>query len=147
MKGPDGSNNLTVTLIPFNNSNQIVDNVAFDIHYTDNTWDNNNNNDYHIPVTNITTNMINDKPVQPYQYAAYIYPNPVTDHLYCEYKSNLNIKLTIKITDIRGCVIKDIITDFKMNYIDLSNIEKGVYFVTLYEKYSKQTFRKKIVVI
>ena len=146
MSGPDASQELHITLGPFNNSEQLVNTVAFDIHYTDNTWDNNSNSDYHIPVS-LTTNSINNIPDKPFQYAAYVYPNPASNHLICQYKSNLNIDLNIRITDIRGSLIKDIITNSKTSNIDLSNIDKGIYIVTLSEKYSNQTFRKKIVIL
>ncbi len=46
--GPDSTNTLTLTLKPFNNSAQIVNKLAFVIHYENDTWDNNNGQDYQI---------------------------------------------------------------------------------------------------
>ncbi|HPD66661.1 MAG TPA: T9SS type A sorting domain-containing protein [Ignavibacteriales bacterium] len=42
---------LKIELGPFNNSAQIVNSIAFVIHYDDNTWDNNGGNDYKIIIS------------------------------------------------------------------------------------------------
>jgi hypothetical protein len=47
MSGPD-SGKLRIKIGPFNNPKQNVNSIAFVIHYIDNTWDNNNGQDYHI---------------------------------------------------------------------------------------------------
>jgi len=46
--GPDTANTLQLKLGPFNNVKQKVQSLAFVIHYNDNTWDNNNNQNYDI---------------------------------------------------------------------------------------------------
>ncbi|MCF8403891.1 MAG: hypothetical protein K9H58_08100 [Bacteroidales bacterium] len=51
MMGPDQNPQLTLVLGPFNNPNQQVSEINFVIHYFDETWDNNNGNDYHIFLT------------------------------------------------------------------------------------------------
>jgi hypothetical protein len=48
MNGPDSNGTLTLKIGPFNKPEQVVDRVAFVIHFNDNTWDNNNGQDYHI---------------------------------------------------------------------------------------------------
>ena len=50
MSGPDTGGTLRITLPPFNNAAQSVQRVAFDAHYSDNTWDNNSGQDYHITI-------------------------------------------------------------------------------------------------
>lgn len=52
MSGPDLQGNLTLTLGPFNNPAQVVDGIDFVIHYNDNTWNNNNGQDFYITITN-----------------------------------------------------------------------------------------------
>ena len=47
---PDTAGTVVVKIGPFNNAKQIVDRIAFVIHYDDNTWDNNSNNNYHITI-------------------------------------------------------------------------------------------------
>ncbi|NUM71719.1 MAG: T9SS type A sorting domain-containing protein [Ignavibacteriaceae bacterium] len=46
--GPDTSGTLTIRIGPLNNAAQTVNSVAFVIHYNDNTWNNNNGQDFHI---------------------------------------------------------------------------------------------------
>ncbi len=48
MIGPDSSGNLTIKIGPFNKPEQLVNRIAFVIHFDDNTWDNNNGKDYHV---------------------------------------------------------------------------------------------------
>lgn len=45
------SDTLKITIGPFNNPLQSIDRVAFVIHYNDNTWNNNNGQDFHITVS------------------------------------------------------------------------------------------------
>ncbi len=49
--GPDNDDNLTITIGPFNDSAQDVSSVAFVIHWDDDTWDNNDGNDYYITIS------------------------------------------------------------------------------------------------
>ena len=51
MNGPEGGV-LSLEIGPFNDPAQVVEGVNFVIHYDDDTWDNNNANDYFIPIIN-----------------------------------------------------------------------------------------------
>ena len=51
--GPDGQNVLNIEIGPFNDISQEPEGVNFVIHYDDNSWDNNNGNDYFIPITHV----------------------------------------------------------------------------------------------
>ncbi len=60
MSGPmDGV--LSLNLGPFNNPLQVVQGIDFVIHYDNNTWDNNNSQDYHITITNIEPSYLDLK--------------------------------------------------------------------------------------
>jgi uncharacterized protein (TIGR02145 family) len=48
--GPDENNTYTLQIGPFNEAAQFVDRVAFVIYFENNTWDNNNWEDYHINI-------------------------------------------------------------------------------------------------
>ncbi|MBN2173844.1 MAG: PKD domain-containing protein, partial [Bacteroidales bacterium] len=48
--GPNENNEYTIQIGPFNNAAQFVDRVAFVIYFENNTWDNNNWEDYHINI-------------------------------------------------------------------------------------------------
>jgi len=45
---PDTNNTIKIKMGPFNNEAQLINSLAFVIHYNDNTWDNNNGQDYKI---------------------------------------------------------------------------------------------------
>jgi hypothetical protein len=47
-QGPDVDGNLTLVLGPFNNAAQVPQAIDFVIHFSNDTWDNNNGTDYHI---------------------------------------------------------------------------------------------------
>jgi hypothetical protein len=51
--GPDPMNVLSIDIGPFNNLSQEPEGINFVIHYNNNTWDNNNGNDYFIPIIHI----------------------------------------------------------------------------------------------
>lgn len=46
--GPNEDNEYIITIGPFNNPVQTVNSIAFVIHFENDSWDNNNGNDYHI---------------------------------------------------------------------------------------------------
>lgn len=46
--GPNENNEYTLDIGPFNNPAQIVNTIAFVLHFNDNSWENNNGSDYHI---------------------------------------------------------------------------------------------------
>lgn len=55
MFGPNTVNELSIQIGPFNDPDQIVDYVDFVVHFDDNTWNNNNGSDFHIPIDNNPT--------------------------------------------------------------------------------------------
>ena len=55
MIGPDENHELQIVLGPFNNPVQEVAEINFVIHYFDETWDNNNGNNYQIDVSPSST--------------------------------------------------------------------------------------------
>ncbi len=50
LEGPDSTGTCRITLGPFDNPDQPVDVLDFVIHWSDDTWDNNNGNDYHVRI-------------------------------------------------------------------------------------------------
>lgn len=63
-----------------------------------------------------------------------VYPNPATDVLNIAISTSLDItkELTIKITDVLGKEL--IVTDYQKQ-INISQLEKGIYFLSLYHKH------------
>uniref|UniRef100_UPI004049FBCE T9SS type A sorting domain-containing protein n=1 Tax=Fluviicola sp. TaxID=1917219 RepID=UPI004049FBCE len=72
-----------------------------------------------------------------------LFPNPTNSKLYLKTTSNFNTSnVEILIKDINGkVVVKDY---FDLNNMDLSELENGVYFVTL--KNEEAVVEKKIIV-
>ncbi|MCF8365668.1 MAG: T9SS type A sorting domain-containing protein [Bacteroidales bacterium] len=63
--GPTGDDQLVLQIGPFNNPGQEVNNVSFVIHYNDDTWDNNNGQDYIINLGPGGTDIIQWSPSEP----------------------------------------------------------------------------------
>ncbi len=61
LQGPDAAGVCSITLGPFTDPSQPVSSIDFVIHWNDDTWDNNNGNDYHITVLT----RVSWRPVQP----------------------------------------------------------------------------------
>ncbi len=64
--GPNEEDQLIIQIGPFNNPGQEVYNVSFVIHYEDDTWDNNNGEDYVINLGPGGTDIVEWLPSQPY---------------------------------------------------------------------------------
>lgn len=64
-----------------------------------------------------------------------IYPNPLTsDKLFFEFNNLDKIDLTFEISDIKGMKILSKIVSTNSDFIDLSGIDKGIYFVKLLQE-------------
>ncbi len=78
-----------------------------------------------------TTNIIKNKITN-----IKLYPNPVKDNMFIDFKSNKNAKTQISITNIMGQNIfsKDISLNKGSNKIIIptTNLKKGIYFVNIY---------------
>tara|TARA_B110000003_G_scaffold198739_1_gene197397 strand:- start:2611 stop:2859 length:249 start_codon:yes stop_codon:yes gene_type:complete len=67
-----------------------------------------------------------------------IYPNPTTN--YIKIKDSQETIIKYKIYDTLGKLIK-LESEFKSELIDMSNLIKGTYFVTLYFENFSKTFK------
>ncbi len=127
MAGPDNNGHITLNIGPFNDAGQAVQSVDFVIHYADDTWNNNNNLDYHIAVT--PAGGIADHPLPLFM----MYPNPVQDVSYIRNFSNYR-NVEAQLTNLSGKVLTHLILDDKKNVLDMQGFEKGVYFLKFYDK-------------
>ena len=50
MSGPNPEGAITIQVGPFNNPSQVISSVDFVFHFNNNTWNNNNGADFHIPI-------------------------------------------------------------------------------------------------
>lgn len=78
-----------------------------------------------------------------------IYPNPVTDFLYCNFDLNGTQKLTFKIYTIQGNLIhqetKDQIYSNQTVKLDLHHLNTGMYFLEI-ESENEGSYRSKILI-
>lgn len=65
--GPNSNNQLILQIGPFNNPEQYVSKIGFVIHYNDDTWDNNNGQDYYINIGPGGTDIVQWLPATPNQ--------------------------------------------------------------------------------
>ena len=140
--GPSQDSLLTIQIGPFNAPLQPMATIAFVIHYDDNTWDNNNGADYHIPINNIIgiDPLVSEEKLM-------VYPNPAT--------SEISIKIAnqrsggeafdVEIMDVHGKVVlesKLLIS----RAIDVSELEAGVYFVRVSDGEDSKFVQRMVIV-
>lgn len=141
MSGPSGDN-LTITLGPFNNAAQEVDGIDFVIHFSNNTWNNNNGADFHIPINNSPTSVNRH-----FEQNISLWPVPATDFVVLGIKGELLHLHHIQVVSQSGnVVLKEEIS--KENFrLDISRLEPGVYLLLLADAHGKIAARKKLVKI
>lgn len=84
MTGPDANNDLTIQIGPFNQPDQVVESVAFVIHYNNGNWDNNGGQDYHIV---LNTDPVHVAELRPEGMKLLAYPNPAKDFVQIQLKA------------------------------------------------------------
>lgn len=130
MDGPI-NNILTIEIGPFNNPNQVVNVIDFVINYNNNTWDNNNGNDYHINISQSSLNVIKDDDFKSLTSAS-IFPNPATEKTFITLSANKNKIYNYSIKDISGRTISFSIIKNNIAEIDISYLNKGLYFISIW---------------
>jgi hypothetical protein len=70
-----------------------------------------------------------------------IYPNPATDDLNIDVNKLQILPENISITDIRGKLIYKILNVESHQKLDIANLEKGMYFITISGKNCKSVFK------
>ena len=67
-----------------------------------------------------------------------LYPNPTNGILYISSSAQINF---VQITNMLGQVVKTLETNYDIQEIDLSELARGMYLVTLSDEYSVDTKR------
>ncbi|MBP7496241.1 MAG: T9SS type A sorting domain-containing protein, partial [Bacteroidales bacterium] len=146
--GPDGDKKLKINLGPFNNPAQEVSSLAFVLHYDDNTWDNNDSKDFHIPVTK--TIISNNNSTFNFQYSKLsIYPNPAKEKVWViinltGYENLLGLNTQLNIYDLTGKLIKTQPINNPEYLLDIKDIKPGLYFIEINS--NNQILRNKLFV-
>lgn len=125
MVGPGSNNYLSIKIGPFNKPAQVVNKVDFVINFNNNTWDNNNGNDYHILVSPASAiSEINSNSIS-------ITPNPANNIIRINTNSKNNFITQLTITDILGKTIMSIDQKNQANNfeVDISSMHSGMYMI------------------
>jgi len=142
MNGPDTANTLTIKVGPFNNLRQAVTKISFVIHYNNNTWDNNNGQDYHININNATSVKENSL-VPGMTGLSQNYPNPFNPSTIISYKIKENNNVTLIIYDMLGREVETLVNEYQPAgaysiKFNAGNLSSGIYFYKLISgKYSE----------
>jgi len=138
LTGPDPDGNLSITIGPFNDPTQTVEQVNFVINYDNNSWDNNNGADYHIPISSdtISTSIPQSFDTSP---SLTLFPNPNTGEFWIETEGNSKVRLF----DLAG---KEVFQHFYPEPLVhvAHSLEKGMYI--LWVQKGERLYTEKIIV-
>lgn len=137
MSGP-ANNAIKIKLGPFNSTQQVVNKVDFVIHYNDNTWDNNNSQDYHIFITQ-STDIQDDK-----LGIITLYPNPAEKLFFVEFANLPQNKTQIRLVNLLGEVVLEKAVSNQKEAIATDTLTKGIYFIEI--ENGEKIVREKIIV-
>jgi hypothetical protein len=128
MNGPGSDDKLTVKIGPFNNGVQVINKVAFVLHYNDNTWDNNGGGDYHININN-NPGHIQERPCCSPEIM--LYPNPASDYtqLIVKGQNNAGVQYKLSVYDIIGEPVFESLPFSDRKRIITSEWAVGIYSV------------------
>lgn len=138
MIGP-ANNELTLKIGPFNSTTQSVSMVDFVVHFDDNTWDNNNGQDYHIPIGPATEIR------KPAKLDVSFGPVPTTGTLRLNIPFCSDPGYEIKILDAEGKLVFLDRAECGPNKLELSELEAGVYFLEITGNRTRKTCIGKVV--
>lgn len=137
MNGP-ADNTLSITVGPFNSPLQTVASLDFVIHYSDNTWDNNQGNDYHIPVQEPVTGKAGGTLAR-----LLAFPNPGKDIFTLRYDQAGADAATLRIFDLAGrCLLTRRVAAAEQP-IDIRSLPQGMYILTLTPKNGQPVIKMK----
>jgi len=141
MNGPSGGN-LTITLGPFNNPNQQVSGIDFVIHFNNNTWNNNNGADFHIPINNSPTSVDNNLRAK-----MSLWPVPAKDFVNVGISQELLNDHTLQLVSAQGEICRIAGVDRENFRLDLGGLLPGVYTLMIIDKHNQLKASSKLVKI
>ncbi|HQI71416.1 MAG TPA: T9SS type A sorting domain-containing protein, partial [Bacteroidales bacterium] len=143
MNGP-AANTLTLKIGPFNNPVQQVTQVALVIHFDNNTWDNNNGQDFHIPINNNPTTAAHYPADNKY---VRIYPNPFEDYCFINLSGSEWHTYTIEIFDLQGNKVQSLVMQKNVQKVERDFLKPGLYIIKVTDMITGEVFTDKVSVI
>lgn len=142
MNGPDSESNITIQLGPFNNPDQVINAVDFVIHYNNNTWNNNNGADFHIPINNSPTGLSDHE----LQNRISVWPVPANDYLYIGANVEFTKNHRLIMTTLSGQTVLEQPVERENFRLDVSSLAPGIYTLSiLNEKWEMVAIRKVVI--
>jgi hypothetical protein len=142
MSGPDSENQLTIQIGPFNNPDQVVTSIDFVVHFDNNTWNNNNGADFHIPINNSPTGI--DDPSL--QQRISLWPVPANEKVYIGVPVELSSRCRLLLVSITGTILKEYAIEKENFSLDISDLNPGIYFIRILNTEGNLQATRKIVV-
>jgi hypothetical protein len=143
MNGP-ANNKLTIQIGPFNNPQQIVNTVNFVINYDNNSWDNNNGNDYHITISQSSGDNLFEINFDELTNAS-LFTNPVEDKFFILLSAKKECSYPVKIIDITGKTLKEFYISNNIAEQDISELKQGLYFILIYSPNDAKLITLKLI--
>jgi hypothetical protein len=140
MSGPASGNN-TIQLGPFNNPLQTVNTVDFVIHYNNNTWNNNNNGDFHIPINHSPVGI----PDNGHQELISAWPVPASEYLHVGVPVQFSTDCFISVCSVTGQTVLRQEIPAENFTLDISHLLRGFYILHLDNREYQTLASRKIV--
>ncbi len=130
-----------IQLGPFNNSAQTVNNIDFVLHYGGDSWNNNNNANWSIPITQ----AVDIKSVTQ-QHNVNIYPNPITSFATVDLTNEIG-NFEISLININGEIMSktQIIAPQKF-FLSKGDLNAGIYFLKFVNTDKNEAFSKTVII-
>jgi len=141
--GPTNST-LSLKIGPFNDPSQDISEVNFVIHYNDNTWDNNNGQDYHIPIGQ-TGNIGLRESVQQSELSFSLFPNPARDVLRLNMRSVEDPMYELSLINLEGKVLYRSLIPRGESTIEIDELPSGTYIIQVQGTETLRTSRQRFV--
>ncbi len=138
MNGPT-NNELTIQIGPFNHPAQSPTMVDFVINYDNNTWDNNNGQDYHIPIGQpLAVTATNQLQVE-------VGPIPTHDQVRIHIPFCSDPAFLLTVVDSKGKTALQKEISCGTTEIDLGNMAVGVYYLDIRGRQTRKSYQQKLV--
>ena len=125
---------------PFNNPAQTVDEVNFVLHYGADSWNNNNGEDWSIPITQ----EVEIPEIE--QHYVNVYPNPFSTNATVDLTKEIG-NFQVSLIDINGQVITqiNIVAPLKFS-LNRGNLQSGIYFLRFTNLENNEVFNKSLII-
>lgn len=142
MNGPDSEGNITIQSGPFNNPDQVVNAVDFVIHYNNNTWNNNNGADFHIPINNSPTGFSDIE----LQNRISVWPVPANDYLYIGVNVAFAKNHRLIISALSGQTVLEQPVERENFQLDVNSLAPGIYTLSILNEKGEMVAIRKVVI-